>query len=374
MKEDKVKILVCGNYGIGNLGDEAILAGILRLLDSSFPGSKVTVMSSRPEKTAKESGCYAIPYFPAGVRSWLKFIFLGEFWRVIGAVKRADLVILGGGGLFVDEKASAVWVWFVQAWWFYFLRKKVVCLGQSVGPLHNSWARKMAAWVFKKAALVTVRDEKSAELLRELEVKKVHVLADPAYAIGYDSESFHKKNGYIVMTLRQWPKGNLDEINKAMADFVNWLWEEKKLKTIFIPFQENVESDMERFEALEKIIDNKNIFSSKKVEEDFREALEIIARADYVVGMRLHSIIFAVLSKRPFLAISYSNKVKDFVRTLGLENWIDYEEINFERLINKFNEIEKEYSHIEKVLEAKKLHFTYEFFRHEKLLREVLGK
>jgi polysaccharide pyruvyl transferase CsaB len=374
MKEDKVKILVCGNYGIGNLGDEAILAGILRLLDSSFPGSKVTVMSSRPEITSKDARVEAIPYFPAGVRSWFKFIFFGEFLKVVGAVNRSDLIILGGGGLFADEIASAVWIWFVQAWWFYFLGKKVVCLGQSVGPLHRYWARKMTAWVFKKAALVTVRDEKSAVLLKDLGVKKIHVLADSAYAIGYDSESFHKRNGYIAMTLRQWAKGNLNEIDTSLADFVKWAWKEKKLKTFFIPFQNTVESDMKRFESLAKLVDNEKIFSLKTTEGDFREALEIISRADYVVGMRLHSIIFAVLCKRPFIALSYSTKVRDFVKTLGLANWIDYQEISLERLEAMFNEMEKNYNQTEKILETKKLHFTYEFFKHENLLREVLGK
>jgi len=367
-----VKILVCGNYGVGNLGDEAILAGILRLLDSSFPGCKVTIMSSRPRKTAKETGKYAVSFFPAGIRSGFKFIFFGEFWRVIRAVRKSDLVILGGGGLFADEKVRAVWIWFVQAWWFYLLRKKVVCLGQSVGPLHRFWTRKLTAWVFKKAVLVTVRDENSAKLLREIGVNKVTVTADPAYAIGYDSESFHKKNGYIVMTLRQWSKENPEQLDSDLAAFVNWLWEEKKLRTIFIPFQKNIESDVERYKSLEKTINNSGIFSMKNVDDSFQDALEIIARADYVVGMRLHSIIFAVLCKRPFIALSYSTKVKDFVKTLGLENWIDYKDLNFEKLKVMFEKVENEYKHIEKTLESKKLYFTYEFFKQENLLRELV--
>ena len=284
---------------------------------------------------------------------------------------KSDLIILGGGGLFADEHAMAVWIWFTQAWWFYLLRKKVVCLGQSVGPLRKYWAKMMTGWVFRQAVLVTVRDKQSADLLSKLGVKDVKVLADPAYALGYDSESSQKRNGYVVMSLRQWGLENSKQIDEDLAAFVKWLWKEKKLKTVFIAFQEKVESDVARYMSLEKLIDNKKIFSRELVSEDYRAALDIIGRADYVVGMRLHSIIFAVLSRKPFIALSYSKKVMDYVDTLGLTNYIDYKDVNFWNLKMKFVEAEKEYDRIAKVLEERKLYFTYEFFRQEALLRKI---
>ena len=43
----RVKLLVSGYYGFGNLGDEALLAGML----GGLPGAQVTVLSGQPEAT-----------------------------------------------------------------------------------------------------------------------------------------------------------------------------------------------------------------------------------------------------------------------------------------------------------------------------------
>jgi polysaccharide pyruvyl transferase WcaK-like protein len=49
-----------------------------------------------------------------------------------------------------------------------------------------------------------------------------------------------------------------------------------------------------------------------------RELLALIAGFDLVVAMRLHALIFAALSGRPMVAISYDPKVEGLMAELGL--------------------------------------------------------
>src|SRR5262245_27031749 len=80
--------LLAGYYGFGNTGAEAMLAALLTGLDRREPSARFVVLSGDPEDTRRRHGVTAIT------------------WRDLEAlaaeVQQADLVILGGGGLFQD--------------------------------------------------------------------------------------------------------------------------------------------------------------------------------------------------------------------------------------------------------------------------------
>src|SRR5690242_16551873 len=80
--------LLAGYYGFGNTGDEAILAALLTGLARRRPEDRFVVLSGDPDDTRRRHGVAAIA------------------WRDVEAlaaeVAQADLVILGGGGLFQD--------------------------------------------------------------------------------------------------------------------------------------------------------------------------------------------------------------------------------------------------------------------------------
>src|SRR5680860_1430771 len=56
-----MRYLISGYYGEGNAGDEAILAGILRALQSRDPEAEFTVLSFSPEDTERRHRVEAIP-------------------------------------------------------------------------------------------------------------------------------------------------------------------------------------------------------------------------------------------------------------------------------------------------------------------------
>ena len=82
------RLLVAGYYGFGNLGDEMILASLLAIARRLWPGCSVHALSGDPEQTAALHGVTAT--------SWT------DLPGTVRAVAAADLVLLGGGGLFHD--------------------------------------------------------------------------------------------------------------------------------------------------------------------------------------------------------------------------------------------------------------------------------
>ena len=58
----------------------------------------------------------------------------------------------------------------------------------------------------------------------------------------------------------------------------------------------------------------------------------LIGRADAVLGMRLHSLIFAAAQGTPFAGVSYDPKVAGFVDYMGQGRWCSLEEADTARL------------------------------------------
>src|SRR6266545_7125196 len=81
-------VLIGGYYGAGNIGDEAILAAMLGDLRSQRPDTSFIVTSWNPEKTRQELDVEAV--------------YWKDISALLDAALRADLVILGGGGIFHD--------------------------------------------------------------------------------------------------------------------------------------------------------------------------------------------------------------------------------------------------------------------------------
>lgn len=372
MSSDKKQILICGNYGAGNLGDEALLDGILRLVATAWPNSHAIVLSAKPKSTNREHKIDSVNLFPAGFKSQIKFWFGGQFLRTIATLWNADLVIMGGGGLFIDEKWQAVWIWFVQSWWFWLFRKKFICLAQSVGPLNSRFGRYLTKLVFSRALFISVRDSKSLHLLKNMEFAQVKLLSDAAFALTYEHEMAKNTQDQVILSLRDWPVGKHEKCLLELAKTIDWLWHDHKTKTIFIPFQEHTDTDKSQYSALKLLVQSSQALELKEV-EDYKQALEIIGRSKLVIGMRLHSLIFATLESRPFVALSYSSKVRDLMFDLEMGNYVlDYNQVRFEQLkvlIEKIINTEQELS---KHLSKQKMRHTYLFFDHEKALKLLL--
>lgn len=322
------KVIICGNYGATNVGDEAILSGILAILRKSPDAPEICVMSYRPKETKALHKVRSVYHLPFGIRSLLRGIFRGGIWQTLHEIRSSDKFILGGGGLFTDEKLFAVFLWGFQALAALAFQKPLYIYGQSIGPISTRIGKNITAYIMKRANHIMVRDEESKKLLKKWGIKKeISVEMDPAFAYFKTTkimqENTTKKNKYIVVVLRSW-KMETEHFTKTLAAFLDQVSTQYNFQIILCPFQKIKDDDriiLNKIFTQMKNKKNVQIFEYNLENDGFEPLLLLFLNAQAVIGMRLHACIFAQALGVPFLPIIYSQKVERFVRSFQMEKY-----------------------------------------------------
>jgi polysaccharide pyruvyl transferase CsaB len=369
------KIVICGNYGATNIGDEAILAGILALINDSYPSGsankpEITVLSANPENTTALHNVKSLPLLPAGPRSFFRGLFSGGITRTLDAIRTCDGFILGGGGLFNAEKPLSLIIWGLQAKFALLFKKPLFCIGQSVGPITNFFARYMVKSVFSRARVISLRDRKSQALLHKLGCPLANVIADPAFALHTDLPAGTEREKFIVMSVRPWHKDFSPDLYQYFAQAIDDIHEKYGFKTILTPFSSYPEDDSSVLSNILAQVKNPSAVELFEYSADYHKLLELISRSKAVIGMRLHSLIFATLTRTPFIGISYSDKVASFVSEAGMDEYlINLPEISADVLDIIFSQLMENYDHVTTNLTEKNALLRADARKQEELLR-----
>ncbi|NLG83410.1 MAG: polysaccharide pyruvyl transferase CsaB [Firmicutes bacterium] len=306
--------MISGYYGAGNAGDEAILAAMLAALRAEIPGAEMVVLSRDPVRTMAEHGVKAVPRD------------LGRhFFDLVKLFRRADLLLSGGGGLLQDSYPPR----FLPASVLYYLAVcllaklcgcRVMLYAQGLGPLRRPFARLLLRTILPWMDLIAVRDEVSRDLLHELGImRRVHLTADPVLAWRPDSlpnpvrSVLPAEKPYLAVSLRPWPEE--ERWRPVVAGVVERAFRTWGMVPVFLPFARGgdflvcarVRACMA--EGLPAII---------LPELGPAELYAAVAGAGMVLGMRLHSLIFAALDRVPAVGLAYDPKVTAFLSSLGL--------------------------------------------------------
>ncbi len=319
-----MKIVVAGNYGAQNLGDEMILEGLLAVLGNAAPNAEITVLSGNPEETRTKYNIEALPKFPSGIRSWISSI--GKRSATEEAVKECDYFILGGGGLFGGPEMRGNFVWASQIKKAYQYKKPVLMLGQSVGKPRNFIEKRLIKDVFRDAKFISVREENSKNVLENLGIRKT-IRVHPDFAFKTQvAKKLEEKN--ILVALRQTPEIT-KKFKAEVAAFLDSLIE-KKWKVNFLNFQEGEGSDQPLHDAIKGMMKHKNSTNTlNSLEED---------KSSFILAMRLHSLIYALKKGVPHLTISYASKVKALLDYVYDKNYIEQGEVTADLLKQKFED------------------------------------
>ncbi|HBB02910.1 MAG: polysaccharide pyruvyl transferase [Candidatus Peregrinibacteria bacterium GW2011_GWF2_38_29] len=353
-----MKIIICGNYGATNIGDELILKGILKYID--LKKHEVRASSADPKSTKLMHGVRSLRLMPSGPKSLIKGIFKLSLLRTLSGIKNCDLFVFGGGGLFDDSNPRAAIIWGVQALAAYVCRKPIFIMAQSFGPLKAPLTKIITRAVCNYAKFITVRDENSKIELEKLGIDKaktkVKVTADPAFYLDEKDLSANPstdkkqiiKHKYVLAILRQ---GLSKTQAKALSDFFDKIHSKHGLYIAFLPFHNANPDDSLAFAPFL----NKKFVQQLSYTNDFADIYELIKGSEAVIGMRLHSLILSILAEKPFLALSLFDKIKDLLSYAGLsESFVNLKNLNAEKLCKKYdNLIKNKYSNIAKISKAK---------------------
>ena len=327
------KILVYGHYGNRNTGDEAILGAILEDLSTKLPEASVFVISQDVQHTRRQHKVRAID----------RFDVLG----ILEEIEDADLVIVGGGGLFHDtwgfepdrvlttQLQGGFGAYVLPALCGALAQKRVMLWGVGVGPLVSDLAKNYAKAACLAADVVTVRDEPSKTLLESAGVpsSKITVTADSAFAYKPSmrgagslkkSAAPERSDGgpTVGVMVRQWGVGVSPRYwERQLAEALDKFVRSERGRLVFVPFQ-TLETEKENDVAVaERIAARLSSQADVRVVEEHLtpgEIKEVIAGCDLVVGMRLHAVVFAAQAGVPVVALSYDPKVSALMERVGI--------------------------------------------------------
>ncbi len=326
-------ILISGYYGFNNIGDESILRTVIDNLREKLPDVEITVLSHSPEQTAEKYGVKAARRM--------------NLWDIFRSVWRCDMLLSGGGSLLQDVTSSRSILYYL-----FILRlaqllgKRTFIYSQGIGPIYSPRNRRYAACVLRRADGIVVRDEKSRDLLLELEVPEglIHVTADPVIrvktpdaALGLElleEEGCPRHPGRLTVgwavKSRRPGRPYLQEVERC----VRWLREEYGADSVLIPFFYDEDAGVCRTVAAH--LDGQAVCLQKKRLSE--ETLSIIGCMDVLVGVRLHSLIYAAVMGVPMIGVSYDPKVESFLSSIGRPTPFTVEDFILEKFRPVFRE------------------------------------
>lgn len=338
-------VCILGSYGEGNVGDEAILDGLLVDARTSIPNAQIIVFSHNPSETlAQHPGVIAYPVLPAGMRSFLKQSLTAELHRSMYALKAADDILIGGGGIFYDNGFSKgknpIEVWHTRCKTILRLGKEYRIYGVSIGPITRETSRKWLYEIADRAKSIAVRDEASKKLLVDLGIKKqISVVKDPALSLTAPkhSQGSLRHSPRLGVAIRRWYLDDVKKMNQfrdQLALIISGLARNCNADITLIPFSTGNDDDRVWMqEIMEKITARPDQVHISDKPHTVAGRMQEIANVDVLIGMRLHSLIFAHLSGTPWVGLTYSEKVRAFTASIGEENMtVSLEEATSEKV------------------------------------------
>lgn len=304
-----MRIAISGYYGFGNAGDEAVLGATLSELRQRMPGTEVVVLSGDPSATEAMHEVEAAPRWPpAALRR---------------ALASADLLLSGGGSLLQNATSGRSLAYYL----FTFRLARAagvpwVIHAQGLGPLRGWWWRRLAATALRGAAAVTLRDEASLGLARDLGVapERLTLTADPAFLLQPASDAEVKAvladagigtdRPLVGLVVRDW-RGAQAAL-PALAEVGQMAVKRWGARLVILPFQ--LPQDGEVSHQVAALTPDAVLL---ELPPRPRVLMGVIGRLDLLVAMRLHALIFAAAQAVPAIGLSYDPKVEALCAATG---------------------------------------------------------
>jgi len=341
-----LRVLIGGvAYGQGNVGDEAILEGILRDLEEVRGEIEVSVLTWRPQSTAERLGVRGIKVTTTSP---------------LRAVLDADLVICGGASIFAPYWPQKEPLGILKGYplypsvftlWARLLGKPTMIYAAGVEPLRLRWMQRVVAFACRCASAVTVRDPASATLLEEWGAPRGKALAaaDPAFSLRPASnsglaEDFMRRQGIasssrplVGLSLAYEPEAikRPQRLAAFFAQAADYIAEELQATPVFIPM--NTTPEFDHWVMSEAIRTMRRPEEARLLSGDYApsELLAFLAHVDLVISTRMHLLILAMVAGTPFLAVSRGPKIDSLVERIGAEVFARTDELDFPALAGR---------------------------------------
>lgn len=370
-----MRVLFVGAYGIRNIGDDAMLLAWADGLKQRDNSVQTTIMSRHSESEYHYYEKYGINVIPnldhpsAEKAGGKRFFGLNDgdsdshLIQIRQEIEKTDLIVMGGGDAFVDlttgvYRGPSVYLALICTIAKFF-RKPVIVAGVTVVPFYSNTGLDLTRHILENAKFVIFRDKASYKVLENygllLPENKWDVLPDPALGLNRNytnhkipeiarmcaaSRANKVKIGISIRDL-YWKEADEKSYIDKLVLLCNTLIEEFQAYLVFIPHSCYEKDDIRK--------DDRPIASriSRGIEEsgkhceiqkylDVEGYLALYSSLDLVIGMRHHSMVLSALVNVPPIALTYSEKVTNFMNDIMMgENTFDVNHFSVEAVTNK---------------------------------------
>ena len=311
-------VLVCGAYGRGNAGDDAILEAILTELRQIDPDLPVRVLSRSPKDTRLTYRVNSIYTFA-----------IPKFLRFMGKTR---LYINGGGSLMQDVTSRrSLWFYLFTIWCAKRRGNKVLMYGCGIGPIQYPSNRRLAARVLQSSVdAITLRDTHSRTELEDMGITRPQVLqsADPTVILPaagpevvdgvMESQGLNPQGRYVCFTLRPWP--GYEQKAPVFGALADYAWEKHGLTPVFLPIEPRLDTSAARLAAAHV---KKAPYHILEETGSSAHTIGLFSRMQVVVSMRLHALVFAAGQGVPLVGVVYDQKISSFLSYIGQDLYCD---------------------------------------------------
>ena len=378
-----MNILILNVHSALNLGDDAIMYTTIQSLHHRFPGANITVAANDPDSWAKYEDIEVYNALCAWIADcrlglWRKRFYLTPLvllflslsailyrlfnYRLhLGSQKKnqlldayydSDLVLSCGGGNFYAHGAlSPGFVWnLITIGFAVGLKKRVIMLPQSIGPIEHGWQRLFARAVFNRVDNIMVREPQSEQfIISTLKLTKPPIpMPDLAFGlppvverlpVKIIQEAGNLRVGFTIIDRSAQNPNFLEQDNyeDAICSLITKLDQEYSAEIFLIIQCYGPSKDQDDRNITNRIYQRlQNHIANIFVLDNFKDALEIksaIKALDFVIGTRMHTGIFALSNSIPVILIGYQPKACGMMKSFGLPKYCcDMEEVTEEGL------------------------------------------
>lgn len=296
----KLRAIVCGYYGQGNGGDEALLVSLLQMLPSRV---QPFVLSGNPQQTKK---AYQVDSLPRK-----------QAFAIVKAMNASDWFIWGGGSLMQDVTSISSPFYYAGLMGLAQQRGlKTIAWAQGIGPLQYPWSRWLTRQVLTGADAVSVRDSTSAQKLAQWQIPAL-IAPDPVWALQEQPVKglWDYPAPRVAVCLRPHPQLTAQKLS-AVTEALNQFQRATNTFILLVPFQARTDEKIAAAIAAGLVGQHQTIYLS-----DPRQLKGLFRGVEMTIGMRYHSLIMAAAQECRCWAISYDPKVDRLMSELKLPGW-----------------------------------------------------
>lgn len=360
-------VVMSGYYGFNNTGDEAIMIAMHKNIQEMGENYHITVLSNNPTGTREKYGIEAVYRF--GVLD------------VLRAIRSCDVLLSGGGSLLQDSTSTRSLMYYLSITIAAKLMgKRVMLYANGIGPVLGKRNRRLVKQVVNRADLITLREENSYEELLSMGVnpKKCFVTADPVFTMDsipkeearqlLENEGIPMDKPLVVVSVRNWKE--MDRFIERFASLCDTIVKKHDRTIVFLAMQ--MPNDITVSEKVRKKMKQDAYILQNNYSP--YEIMGVISLADFILSMRLHTLIFAARQRVPLVGFIYDPKIEYYLEKLEMPSGGRLKDFDMDKTLATVDDIIHDREKYINVLSEKEALLEEMAHQNEKYLAKLLQR